>query len=121
MIKKTISLLIVIFFAIHPILKADEGMWLPFMIERLNYVDMQKEGLQLTPEEIYAVNHSSLKDAVIIFGRGCTGEIVSDKGLILTNHHCGYSYIQKHSSVEADYLTDGFWPGLSMKNFPIPG
>lgn len=121
MIKKTISLLIVIFFAIHPILKADEGMWLPFMIERLNYVDMQKEGLQLTPEEIYAVNHSSLKDAVIIFGRGCTGEIVSDKGLILTNHHCGYSYIQKHSSVEADYLTDGFWARSFDEELPNPG
>ncbi|MBE0641278.1 MAG: S46 family peptidase, partial [Bacteroidales bacterium] len=89
--------------------RADEGMWLPMLIERLNYTDMQKMGLQLTPEEIYSVNQSSLKDAIIIFGRGCTGEIISGQGLVLTNHHCGYGAIQANSSVEHDYLTDGFW------------
>ncbi len=89
--------------------KADEGMWLPLFIERLNYVDMQKMGLQLTPEEIYSINHSSLKDAIIIFGGGCTGEIVSPEGLIFTNHHCGYGAIQSHSTIEHDYLKDGFW------------
>ncbi|HRY97552.1 MAG TPA: S46 family peptidase [Bacteroidales bacterium] len=90
-------------------LRADEGMWLPMLVERLNYTDMQKMGLQLTPEEIYSVNHSSLKDAIIIFGRGCTGEMISGQGLVLTNHHCGYGAIQANSSVEHDYLTDGFW------------
>ena len=89
--------------------KANEGMWLPMFIKRLNYVDMQKMGLQLTAEEIYSVNNSSLKDAIVSFGGFCTGEIISNKGLILTNHHCGYGSIQKHSTVENDYLADGFW------------
>ncbi|MDD5570548.1 MAG: S46 family peptidase [Bacteroidales bacterium] len=88
---------------------ADEGMWLPMFIERLNYVDMQKMGCHLTPEEIYSVNHSSLKDAVIQFGGGCTAEIVSGEGLVLTNHHCGRDRIQSHSTLEHDYLTNGFW------------
>ncbi len=95
----------------------DEGMWLPILIERLNYVDMQKMGLNLTPEEIYSVNHSSLKDAIVGLSSGsparggffCTAEVVSDKGLIFTNHHCGYSAVQNHSTPEHDYLTDGFW------------
>jgi hypothetical protein len=97
-------------------LKADEGMWLPMFIDRLNYVDMQKKGLQLTPEEIYSVNHSSLKDAIVGLsneptpqGYFCTGEIVSSQGLLFTNHHCGFDAIQKHSTVDHDYLADGFW------------
>jgi len=98
--------------------KADEGMWLPIFIERLNYVDMEKMGLQLTPEEIYSINHSSLKDAIIIFGGGCTGEIVSPEGLIFTNHHCGYGAIQSHSTVEHNYLADGFW--AMNKNEELP-
>ena len=96
--------------------RADEGMWLPMFVERLNYVDMQKMGLQLTPEELYSINHNSLKDAIVGLGSSprptgffCTGEIVSEKGLLFTNHHCGYSSIQKLSSVEHDYLRDGFW------------
>jgi hypothetical protein len=87
----------------------DEGMWLPMFIERLNYVDMEKMGLNLTPEEIYNINNSSLKDAVVIFGGGCTGEMISEKGLLITNHHCGYGQIQAHSSVDHDYLKNGFW------------
>jgi len=93
----------------------DEGMWLPMFVERLNYVDMQEMGLQLTAEEIYSINNSSLKDAIVGLSGGgvggffCTGEIVSDKGLLFTNHHCGYDNIQKHSTVEHDYLKDGFW------------
>ncbi|MBN3034626.1 MAG: S46 family peptidase [Bacteroidales bacterium] len=94
----------------------DEGMWLPMFVERLNYVDMQKMGLQLTAEEIYSINQSSLKDAVVGLsstptpnGFFCTGGITSDKGLLFTNHHCGYDIIQQHSSLEHDYLTDGFW------------
>ncbi len=105
--------------------KADEGMWIPMLIDRLNYVDMQEMGLNLTAEEIYSINNSSLKDAIVIFGRGCTGEIISKNGLLITNHHCGYGTIQSHSTIEHDYLSDGFWatsfeeelknPGLSVR------
>ncbi|HNW88941.1 MAG TPA: S46 family peptidase [Bacteroidales bacterium] len=101
------------------VVRADEGMWLPMFIDRLNYVDMQKMGLKLTPEEIYSVNNSSLKDAIILFGQGCTGEIISAQGLILTNHHCGYGAIQSKSSVEKDYLTDGFWAMNPGEELPI--
>ena len=107
--------------------RADEGMWLPMFVERLNYVDMQKMGLQLTPEEIYSINHNSLKDAIVGLGsdakpRGffCTGEIVSKQGLLFTNHHCGYSAIQKLSSVEHDYLKDGFWAKNFSEELPAP-
>lgn len=103
------KLFILIFVLSATLSRADEGMWLPLLIERLNHVDMQKEGLRLTAEEIYSVNHSSLKDAIIQFGNGCTGEIISSQGLVLTNHHCGYGVIQSHSTVQNDYLADGFW------------
>jgi len=101
--------------------KADEGMWIPMFIERLNYQDMKKMGLQLTAEEIYSVNSGSLKDAIVIFGRGCTGEIISDQGLLITNHHCGYGSIQSVSSVENDHLSDGFWAASHEEEIPIPG
>ncbi len=88
----------------------DEGMWLPMFINRLNYVDMQKMGLHLTTEELYNINNSSLKDAIVMLDGGqCTAEVVSPEGLIFTNHHCGYEAIQAHSSIEHDYLTNGFW------------
>lgn len=90
-------------------MKADEGMWLMMLIKRLNGVDMQKEGLRLTPEEIYSVNNSSLKDAIVSFGGYCTGEIVSNQGLLFTNHHCGYGAIADASTPEHDYLKNGFW------------
>lgn len=90
-------------------MKADEGMWLMMLIKRLNGVDMQRQGLKLTPEEIYSVNNSSLKDAIVSFGGYCTGEIVSDQGLIFTNHHCGYDNIAAASTPEQDYLKNGFW------------
>jgi hypothetical protein len=101
--------------------RADEGMWLPLFIERLNYVDMQKEGLHLTADEIYSINHSSLKDAIIMFGGGCTGEIVSPNGLIFTNHHCGLGSIQSHTTVDHDYLTNGFWATRYEEEIPTPG
>ncbi len=97
------------FSGIFEVVKADEGMWLPMFIKRLNYVDMQKEGLQLTAEEIYSINNASLKDAIVHFDGGCTAEVISSQGLLLTNHHCGYSAIANHSTKEHDYLTDGFW------------
>ena len=90
-------------------LKADEGMWIPVLLDQYSVGDMQEKGFKLSAEDIYSINHASLKDAVIIFGSGCTGELVSDQGLVFTNHHCGYKYIQSHSSLENDYLTNGFW------------
>ena len=88
---------------------ADEGMWLPSLINKLNIADMQKEGLKLSAEDIYSINNSSLKDAVVALDRGsCTAELISKDGLLLTNHHCGFGEIQAHSSVEHDYLKDGF-------------
>ena len=90
--------------------RADEGMWLLQLMKQQNSIDlMKKQGLKLEADALYNPNGVSLKDAVGIFGGGCTGEIISPEGLILTNHHCGYGAIQQHSSVEHDYLTDGFW------------
>ncbi|RYJ45507.1 S46 family peptidase [Flavobacterium beibuense] len=89
--------------------RADEGMWFLMFIERLNHRDMQKMGLQLTAEEIYSVNHNSLKDAIVQFDGGCTAEVISKDGLVLTNHHCGYEAIAELSSPEANYLRDGYW------------
>ena len=117
--KRILLLAAVLFAAIQP-LKADEGMWLPSMISQ-RIADMQAKGLKLSAEDIYSVNHSSLKDAVVLFGGGCTGEVVSDEGLLFTNHHCGYSYIQRHSSVEHDYLKDGFWARNRGEELPNPG
>lgn len=89
--------------------RADEGMWFLMFIERLNHRDMEKMGLQLTAEEIYSINHHSLKDAIVQFNGGCTAEIVSKEGLVLTNHHCGYDAIAELSTAEQNYLKDGFW------------
>jgi hypothetical protein len=89
--------------------RGDEGMWLPLLMTEGHWEMMQHKGLRISPEEIYSVNSASLKDAVIHFGGGCTGMLVSAEGLMFTNHHCAYSRIQRHSSVEHDYLTDGFW------------
>jgi len=102
-------------------MRADEGMWIPMLVDRLNYVDMQEMGLNLTAEEIYSINNSSLKDAIVIFGGGCTGEIISSEGLLLTNHHCGYGVIQSHSTVEHDYLSDGFWAMSKEEELTNPG
>ena len=106
--KKKIFLPLVIVFT-HLVSFADEGMWLPIFLKQLNESDMQAKGLKLSADDIYSVNKSSLKDAVVQFNGGCTGEIISSQGLMLTNHHCGYSQIQSHSSVKNDYLTNGFW------------
>lgn len=97
--------------------KADEGMWFLMFIERLNHRDMEKMGLQLTSEEIYSINNSSLKDAVVQFNGGCTAEIVSKESLVLTNHHCGYNAIAELSTAEQNYLKDGFW--AKDKSFEI--
>ena len=100
---------------------ADEGMWMLPLLQKLNADAMKNLGCRLTPDQIYSVNHSSLKDAVVIFGGGCTGEMISDKGLLVTNHHCGYSSIQQLSSDEHNYLEDGFWAMNSGEEIPVPG
>ena len=100
--------------------KADEGMWLPSLISQ-RIGDMQAKGFRLSAEDIYSINQASLKDAVVLFGGGCTGELISSEGLLLTNHHCGYAQIQKHSSVEHDYLKDGFWAMDRSEELPNPG
>ena len=102
--------------------RADEGMWLLQLMKQQNSIDMmKKQGLKLAADDLYNPNGVSLKDAVGIFGGGCTGEIISPEGLILTNHHCGYGAIQQHSSVEHDYLTDGFWAKSRNEELPTPG
>ena len=100
--------------------RADEGMWLPSLISQ-RIADMQEKGFRLDAEDIYSINEASLKDAVVLFGRGCTGELISPEGLLLTNHHCGYSQIQQHSSVEHDYLRDGFWAMSREEELPNKG
>ena len=100
---------------------ADEGMWLLPLLEKMNIKTMQQMGCKLSADEIYSINHTSLKDAVVIFGGGCTGEVVSSQGLLLTNHHCGYSSIQSLSSVEHDYLTDGYWALTLGDELPVEG
>jgi len=100
---------------------AKEGMWLPTLLNKYNINEMQQMGFKLTAEDIYSVNQACMKDAVVLFGTGCTGEIISDKGLMITNHHCGYSFIQNHSSLEHDYLTNGFWAKSNQEELPNPG
>ncbi len=112
-------LLLTIF--ISSVMRADEGMWIPLLIEKYNIKLMQEMGFKLTAEDIYSVNKASMKDAIVLFGGGCSGEIISSDGLLITNHHCGYSQIQKHSSLEHDYLTDGFWAMSREEELPNPG
>lgn len=102
-------------------LRAKEGLWIPYLLSQLNATEMREMGLELSADDIYAVNNSSIKDAIVHFGGGCTAELVSDKGLLLTNHHCGYSRIQSHSSVEKDYLKNGFWAMNGKEELTNPG
>ncbi|MFN8239690.1 MAG: S46 family peptidase [Bacteroidales bacterium] len=119
--KRVLSLLIVLVIAAGMRTRADEGMWLLPLIEKLNMGRMTELGLKLSAEDIYSLNKPSIKDAIVIFGGGCTGEIVSSQGLLLTNHHCGYGQIQAHSTVEHDYLQDGFWAKTKEEELPNPG
>ena len=100
---------------------ADEGMWLLPYLQKMNIKDMKSKGCRLSAEDIYSINKNSIKDAIVIFGNGCTGEVVSDKGLLFTNHHCGYGSIQALSSVEHDYLKYGFWANNHSEEIPAPG
>ena len=117
--KKLLFILIIALVGTTQI-RADEGMWLPSEILK-KIKDIQSQGFKLSAEDIYSVNQSSLKDAVVRFGRGCTGELISSEGLLITNHHCGFGQIQSHSSVEHDYLKDGFWAMSRAEELPNPG
>lgn len=114
-------ILLIVLFAQTITSFATEGMWIPMLLQQLNASDMYTMGLKINAEEIYSANNPSLKDAIVIFGGGCTGEVISNQGLVLTNHHCGYGSIQSHSSVEHDYLTDGFWAMNKSEELPTPG
>jgi hypothetical protein len=118
--KKLFALLLILASGLGFKAKADEGMWLLPLIEKLNMGKMTELGLKLSAEDIYSINKVCLKDAIVIFGGGCTGEIVSSQGLILTNHHCGYGSIQSHSSVDHDYLRDGFWAKTKEEELSNP-
>ena len=118
--KKAFSLIAALMLSFM-IARADEGMWLPYSLNGQNLAEMQAMGCKLTAEQIFSFNQPSIKDAIVQFGGGCTGEIISPEGLLLTNHHCGLSYVQKHSSIEHDYLTDGFWAKSKGEELPNPG
>lgn len=117
--KKVLFLLLL--FCFTTTVNADEGMWLPSLLKDGRINDMQAKGLKLTAEDLYSINQASLKDAIVRFGRGCTGELISEKGLLLTNHHCGYDQVQAHSSVENDYLRYGFTAMNHSQELPNPG
>ena len=114
-------LLFTLLFSITFLLRslADEGMWLPLLLGQQVYNDMVKRGLKLSKEQLYSINKPSLKDAIVIFGSGCTGEVVSAEGLVFTNHHCGYDAIASASTLEHNYLHDGFYAKKrAKKNMP---
>ena len=117
--KSLLLFLVCVLFGLK--LSAKEGMWIPILLEKYNISEMQSMGFKLTAQDIYDVNNASMKDAIVIFGGGCTGELISNDGLLLTNHHCGMRQIQSHSSVENDYLTNGFWAMNRKEEFPNPG
>jgi hypothetical protein len=120
MFKRILTFSVILLLSIR-LSYAVEGMWLPMLLEQLNEDEMTTMGMRISAEDIYSINKSSLKDAILLFGRGCTAEIISDQGLILTNHHCGYGQIQRHSSVENDYLTKGFWAMDKSQELVNPG
>jgi hypothetical protein len=115
------KLLFALLFLYTSTIFAKEGMWLPFLLEKMNEKEMQSMGCKLKAKDIYDINNGSLKDAVVIFGSGCTGEVISNKGLVLTNHHCGYGTVQGLSSVTNDYLTNGFFAKSIQEEIPCAG
>ena len=117
--KRLLSILIALVFSVSAF--ADEGMWLLPLIQQMNKKDLKAAGCKLTPQEIYAINKSSLKDAIVHFGGGCTGEMISDQGLLVTNHHCGYGSIQGLSTDEHNYLMNGYWANERSEEIPVPG
>ncbi len=119
--KSLLFTLLLILMIFRVPVRADEGMWLPFLIDDKLYAEMDRMGLNLSPEEIFSFTEPSIKDAIVSFGGFCTGEMISDQGLVLTNHHCGYGRIQAHSSVENDLLTNGFWAMTREEELPNEG
>ncbi|MEI7802431.1 MAG: S46 family peptidase, partial [Bacteroidota bacterium] len=117
--KKSISIFILSLFTI--VVRADDGMWLPFLLDQSQMHDMQAAGCRMTAEDIYSVNHTSMKDAVLLFGGGCTGEMISGEGLLLTNHHCGFGYVQEHSDINHDYVKNGFWAMNKKEEYQCAG
>ena len=109
-----------LFAAIFSFAKADGGMWIPLFLSQ-NEAEMQQLGFHLTADDIYSINHNSMKDAIVLFGSGCTAELISSQGLLLTNHHCGYSFVQSHSTMEHNYLQDGFWAKSKQEEIPMEG
>src|SRR4030095_5664947 len=100
---------------------ANEGMWLPLLLEKLNEKQMKSLGMKISAKDIYSINSGSLKDAIVSLGGFCTGELISSKGLLLTNHHCGFDAVQNHSSLEHNYIRDGFWAANYSEEKPNPG
>jgi hypothetical protein len=115
------TLLLFIFLFVAGIAQADEGMWLPQLLAQLNEKQMKSLGMKISAGDIYNINKGSLKDAIVSFGGFCTGELISDKGLLITNHHCGFDAIQNHSTVERNYIKDGFWAMNYGQEIPNPG
>lgn len=114
-------LLVVISILIVSIARASDGMWLPLLLEKMNEKEMKSLGMKISAKDIYSVNSGSLKDAIVSFGGFCTGEVISSKGLVLTNHHCGFDAIQNHSSIDHNYIRDGFWSGSYAEEIPNAG
>ena len=121
MINKLLTTWLLLTILLTPALRADEGMWIPLLIEKYNIKLMQEKGFKLSAEDIYSVNKACMKDAIVMFGGGCTGEVISADGLLITNHHCGYGQIQKHSTLDHDYLTKGFWAMSKEEELANPG
>jgi hypothetical protein len=119
MVRQLYALLVLTFISTG--LFAKEGMWIPTLLQKYNIEEMSQMGFKLSAEDIYSVNHASMKDAVVLFGGGCTGGVISNDGLLITNHHCGFGQIQDHSSVEHDYLTNGFWAMNKSEELTNPG
>ena len=117
--KKMITLLATLLITLSA--SADEGMWLLPLLQKMNAKALKEAGCRLSPKEIYDINHTSLKDAIVQFGGGCTGEMISQEGLLVTNHHCGYGSIQRLSTPENNYLMDGFWAKSREEEIPVPG
>src|SRR5436190_23472565 len=103
------------------LVRGEEGMWLPILLEKLNEKQMKSMGMKISAKDIYSINKGSLKDAIVSFGGFCTGEVISSKGLVLTNHHCGFDAVQNHSTLEHNYIRDGFWAMNNSQELTNPG
>lgn len=119
---KSLLLTCIIFICCNDIyLKAEEGLWLPFLLNEFNIKEMHDKGLKISAEDIFSNQNISLKDAVVLFNKGCTGEVISGEGLLLTNYHCAFKYIQSLSTVDNDYMTSGYWAQSRKEELPVPG